>query len=32
MEEARRMGWMSWTWQDEYTEDRKGTSQNFQKK
>ena len=32
MEEARRMGWMSWTWQDEYTEDRKGTSQISQKK
>ena len=31
MEEARRMGWMSWTWQDEYTEDRKRTSQYFQK-
>ena len=24
IEEARRMGWMAWTWDDEYTEDRKG--------
>jgi len=24
MEEARRMGWMAWTWNDEYTEERKG--------
>ena len=24
MEEARRMGWMAWTWHDEYEEDRKG--------
>lgn len=32
MEEARRMGWMSWTWHDEHTEERKGTSQNFRKK
>ena len=24
MQEARRMGWMSWTWNDEYTEQRKG--------
>ena len=31
MEEARRMGWMLCTWQDEYTEDRKGTSQISQK-
>jgi len=26
MEEARRMGWMAWTWQDEYKEDRKGAN------
>lgn len=25
MEEARRMGWMAWTWQDEYTDERKGS-------
>ena len=31
MEESRRMGWMSWTWQDEYTEDRKETYQISQK-
>ena len=24
IEEARRMGWMAWTWDDEYTEERKG--------
>ena len=24
IEEARRMGWVAWTWQDEYTEERKG--------
>ena len=24
MEEARRMGYMAWTWHDEYEEDRKG--------
>ena len=24
MEEARRMGWMAWTWNDEYKEGRKG--------
>ena len=24
MEEARRMGWMAWTWHDEYEEERKG--------
>ena len=23
LEEARRMGWMAWTWDDEYTEARK---------
>ena len=23
MQEARRMGWMAWTWDDEYTEARK---------
>jgi hypothetical protein len=26
MEEARRMGWMAWTWNDEYKEDRKGAT------
>ena len=24
MEEARRMGYMAWTWNDEYAEQRKG--------
>lgn len=24
LEEARRMGWIAWTWIDEYTEERKG--------
>ena len=24
LEEARRMGWMAWTWNDEYKEERKG--------
>ena len=24
IEEARRMGWVAWTWQDEYSEARKG--------
>ena len=24
LEEARRMGWMAWTWNDEYMEERKG--------
>ena len=24
IEEARRMGWMAWTWHDEYEEERKG--------
>ena len=24
LEEARRMGWMSWVWDDEYKEERKG--------
>jgi len=24
MEEARRMGWMAWTWHDEFEEERKG--------
>jgi len=28
MEEARRMGWMSWTWNDEYSSERKGLIQN----
>ena len=26
LEEARRMGWMEWTWDDEYKEERKGVS------
>ena len=26
MEEARRMGWMAWTWDDEYKEERKGVT------
>ena len=26
LEEARRMGWIEWTWQDEYTEERKGVT------
>ena len=25
MEEARRMGWMAWTWDDEYASERKGS-------
>ena len=30
MEEARRMGWMAWTWDDEYKEERKAiTSQSL---
>ena len=30
MEEARRMGWMAWTWNDEYSEQRKAiTSQSL---
>ena len=24
IEEARRMGWMAWTWNDEYKEERRG--------
>jgi hypothetical protein len=24
IEEAQRMGWVAWTWQDEYSEARKG--------
>jgi len=32
MEEARRMGWMAWTWQDEYKEERKGSPVKSQKK
>ena len=27
MEEARRMGWMAWTWCDEYSNERKGLIQ-----
>ena len=26
MEEARRMGYMAWTWNDEYAEERKGVT------
>ena len=26
IEEARRMGWMAWTWKDEYVEERKGVT------
>ena len=26
MEEARRMGWTAWTWNDEYSEERKGVT------
>ena len=26
IEEARRMGWMAWTWKDEYSEERKGVT------
>ena len=26
MEEARRMGWMAWTWNDEYAEESKGVT------
>ena len=26
MEEARRMGYMAWTWHDEYEEERKGVT------
>ena len=26
IEEARRMGWMAWTWKDEYEEERKGVT------
>lgn len=32
IEEARRMGWMAWTWQDEYKDERKGSSVKPQKK
>ena len=28
LEEARRMGWMAWTWKDEYSEERKGSNHN----
>ena len=30
LEEARRMGWMAWTWNDEYSEERKGSNHNEQ--
>ena len=30
MEEARRMGWMTWVWHDEYEEDRKGVQPQLQ--
>ena len=26
MKEARRMGWMAWTWQDEYKDERLGAT------
>ena len=32
MEEARRMGWMLWTWDDEYQAERKGIPVKSQKK
>ena len=32
MQEARRMGWMSWIWVDEYKDERKGLPQKSQKK
>jgi len=32
MQEARRMGWMSWIWVDEYTDERKGLFQKSRKK
>jgi len=32
IEEARRMGWMAWTWDDEYKDERKGTPAETQKK
>ena len=32
LEEARRMGWMAWTWDDEYKNERKGTPAETQKK
>ena len=28
IEEARRMGWMAWTWNDEYKEERKALNQS----
>ena len=31
IEEARRMGWMAWTWDEEYKDERKGTSAETQK-
>ena len=31
LEEARRMGWVAWTWQDEYTDERKGITQESTK-
>ena len=31
LEEARRMGWMAWTWNDEYSEERKGSNHNEQR-
>ena len=32
IEEARRMGWMAWTWDDEYKDERKGNPAETQKK
>ena len=31
LEEARRMGWVAWTWQDEYTEERKAVTEQLNK-
>ena len=32
MQEARRMGWMSWVWVDEFRDERKGSVSKSQKK
>ena len=31
MQEARRMGWMAWTWDDEYKEERRVSSSMYSK-
>ena len=31
LEEARWMGWVAWTWQDQYTEERKGVTPQLNK-